>query len=127
MTTAMTDFQLQEAALSLVLGTLAFDRAFMERLSPTDIPVMLDDGRIFGCAVDNAAIFEEYPANWTGLAIKCSAGSMKYWFIYNTDQFGAERAFACLGEQPSICAAIVAAVHSVRSDLKHWGESSLAA
>ncbi|MFL1449179.1 hypothetical protein ACI77O_12360 [Pseudomonas tritici] len=120
MTKFITNYQLDEAALQTVLGTLAYSRSFMESLMAIQLPVMNHSGVVHGHAMDNAAVFEQYPADWTGLAIKNSNGRNEYWFLYRSEVFGHERAMTCLGEQFSVCTAILAAYHAVRLDLLCW-------
>lgn len=119
MNNKMTDDQIAQVAIKTVLDSLPYDRKFMEQLSYTDLPIMLADGSIYGQSSDNAAVLEKYPSNWAGLAVKSISGELFYWFIYRCQRFN-ERAMSCLGRQPSICAAIVAATHHVQADLKHW-------
>lgn len=126
MTIAMTDEQLLEKAETAVLAALPYSREFMEQLISTDLPIMVANGGIHGPAMDNAAVFQEYPEGWTGLAISIYQGKPAYWFVYRCEQFH-ERALCCLGPQPSTSAAIAAAVQKVRADLKHWGSASKAA
>ena len=119
MTTKLTDDQIAAAAIKTVLDTLPYDRHFMEQLTYADLPVMLADGSIYGKAKDNAAVMEKYQSNWAGLVVKDIGGELFYWFIYRCQRFN-ERAMSCLGRQPSICSAIIAATHHVQADLKHW-------
>jgi hypothetical protein len=126
MTIAMTDDQLLESAEKAVLAALPYSREFMEQLISTDLPIMVANGSIHGPALDNAAVFQEYPEDWTGLAISIFQGKPAYWFVYRCERFN-ERALSCLGPQPSTSAAIEAAVQHVRADLKHWGSASKAA
>lgn len=126
MTIAMTDDQLLENAVTTVLAALPYSREFMEQLISTDLPIMIANGTIHGPAMDNAAVFMEYPAGWTGLAVSIYQGKPNYWFVYRCEQFH-ERALSCLGPQPSTSAAIATAVQHVCADLKHWGSTSKAA
>lgn len=122
----MTDFQIANAAMKIVLDTLAYPREFMEQLTYTDLPFMFDNGKIYGPAPDNAAVYVEYPANWTGMVISACAGRVLHWFIFNCEYTNA-RALACLGNQPSICAAIIAASLHVQTNIRTWGNDQKAA
>jgi len=115
----MTDYQIAEVALSNVLPTLPCERKLLEQANHTALPFMFGDGSIHGPAADNAAVLVEYPNDWQGLAVSINAGKLSFWFFYVCDTFH-ERAMACLGNQPSLCAAIDAAVQHVKSDLKQW-------
>lgn len=114
-----TDFQIAETALQKVLATLPCDREVLEQLSHTGLPFICEAGNIYGPALDNAAVVVLYPSNWEGLAVSTKDGNPSFWFFYQCEVFR-ERAMACLGSQPSVCAAIEAAVHHVKADLKHW-------
>lgn len=122
----MTDYQIAEVALKKVLATLPCERSLLEQTTHTVLPFMLDDGTVHGPAADNAAVFVEYPCDWEGLAVSTKAGRLTFWFFYICGTFR-ERAIARLGSQPSMCAAIDAAVHHVKADLKHWNGKSIAA
>lgn len=126
MPTPMTDDQIAEVALSKVLATLPCERTLLEQATHTALPFMLEAGTIHGPAADNAAVFVEYPMDWEGLAVSSSSGGPAFWFVYICGTFR-ERAMACLGNQPSLCAAIDAAVHHVKADLKQWNSHSVAA
>lgn len=126
MTTPMTDYQIAEAALNKVLATLPCERNLMEQATHMILPVMFDSGSVHGPAADNAAVFVEYAKDWEGLAVSTTDGDISYWFIYICGTFR-ERAMACLGNQPSLCAAIDAAVHHVKADLKRWNGHCVAA
>lgn len=122
----MTDLQIADAAIQIVLDTLPYPREFMEQLTHTSLPFMLDSGKICGPAPDNAAVFTEYPSDWTGLAVSTRAGQLRYWFIFNCE-YTNTRAHACLGSQPSVCAAIVSAALHVQSNIRVWGGQQQAA
>lgn len=126
MSTSMTDFQIAEAALQKVLATLPCERNILEQANHTALPFLFKDGTIHGPAADNAAVVVQYPGDWEGLAVSTNAGTHSFWFFYFCDNFR-ERAMACLGNQPSVCAAIDAAVHHVKADLKHWNGHRVAA
>ncbi|MCF5372014.1 hypothetical protein [Pseudomonas syringae] len=119
MTTVPTDDQLAVAANRIVLASLPYPRDLMETMRLLDLPLLNDDGDVFGPAADNAAVFTKYGMDWTGLAGSCIKGKMRYWFIYRCELFQ-ERAITCLGSQPSIVAAIIEAAMKVKADLKHW-------
>lgn len=124
--TTLSDSQIAEAALYKVLATLPYDRALLEQVTHTALPFLYKDGSIHGPAQDNAAVFVQYPDDWTGLAVSAEGGKWSFWFFYLCDNFR-ERAIACLGSQPSLCAAIDAAVQHVKSDLKRWNGHKLTA
>lgn len=124
--TTLSEFQIAEAALIKVLAALPYDRSLLEQLTHTALPFLYKDGTIQGPAQDNAAVFVQYPGDWTGLAVSYDGGKWSFWFFYLCDYFR-ERATACLGSQPSPCAAIDAAVQHVKSDLKRWNGHKLSA
>lgn len=126
MTIKMTDDQLLDKAVNIVLAALPYSREFIEQLASTELPIMIADGTIHGPSKDNAAVFQEYPASWTGLAVSIYQGNPTYWIVYRCERFQ-ERALGCLGPQPSTSAALAAAVQHVCADLKHWGSASKAA
>lgn len=126
MTTSLTDYQIAEKALQLVLATLPCERKLLEQATHTALPLIMSDGTIHGPSADNSAVVVEYPSDWEGLAVSSKAGKPSFWFFYFCDT-SRERAMACLGNQPSLCAAIDAAVHHVKADLKHWNGHSIAA
>lgn len=122
----MTDLQIAEAAIQIVLDNLPYPRNLMEQLTYTSLPFMLDSGKICGPAPDNAAVFIEYPSDWTGMAVSTRGGQMRYWFIFHCE-YTNERALACLGSQPSICAAIVSAAQHVQTNIRAWRDHQQAA
>lgn len=126
MSTPMTDYQISEAALKKVLATLPCERTQLEQVTHTALPFICKDGTIVGPAADNAAVFVQYPSDWEGFAVSSNNGSHSFWFFYFCDTFS-ERAMACLGNQPSVCAAIEAAVHHVKADIRHWNSLRAAA
>jgi hypothetical protein len=119
MTTHLTDDQLADAAFKIVLGALPYKRELMEQMGMLDLPVMGTDGKIHGYAADNAAVFTTYGPEWTGLVVGSAAGRQTFWFVYHCEDFQ-ERAIACLGNQPSVAAAIIEAAMQVKASLKHW-------
>ncbi|MBJ2214070.1 hypothetical protein JFT64_18675 [Pseudomonas carnis] len=119
MTTHLTDDQLADAAVKIVLASLPYKRELMEQMGMLDLPIMGSDGIIQGYAADNAAVFTTYGPEWTGLAVGSAAGRQSYWFVYHCEDFQ-ERAIVCLGNQPSVAAAIIEAAMQVKANLKHW-------
>lgn len=118
----MTDFQMADAAFKTVQATLAFPQEFLQQLAPHDLPFMTSTGKIYGPCADNAAVISEYSADWTGLATSSEGGTLRYWFFF-TCEFTDARAIACLGNQPSIAAAIDSAVQHVKTNIRVWGRS----
>ncbi|MPQ69465.1 hypothetical protein [Pseudomonas sp. MWU12-2323] len=119
MTTNLTDDQITEAAVKIVLAALPCKRALMEQMGMLDLPIMGADGIIYGHAVDNSAAFTNYGPEWTGLAVGTVGGRQSFWFVYRCEAFQ-ERAIACPGNQPSVAAAIIEAAMQVKANLKHW-------
>lgn len=120
MTATMTEAQIADKAVSIVLAALPYSREVMAQMKSTDLPIMMTDGTICGPAPDNAAIYVEYPKDWCGLAASSNGGDLLHWFIYRCERFN-ERALGCLGTQSSVSAAINAAVLHVTTDLTFWG------
>lgn len=119
MTSIPTDDQLADAANKIVLSSLPYPRELMETMRLIDLPLLCDNGDVFGPAADNASEFTKYGMEWTGLAGSCINGELRIWFIYRCELFQ-ERAISCLGNQPSIAAAIIEAAMNVKANLKYW-------
>lgn len=117
-----TDSQIDQAAVAIVEGSLPYPRELLEQCTSLELPHIMINGDIFGPAPDNAAAFTQYAADWTGLAVSSRCGDTSYWLYYRC-QLTQERAMACLGPQPSVGAAIEAAVQYVRADLEYWNST----
>jgi hypothetical protein len=111
--------QIAQTARTLVRDALPFKMALLEQLGHSYLPVILSNGSIYGPASNNAAAFELYRDDWTGLALSTAGDKPVHWFIYS-DELTQERAFCCLGHQPSVAAALEEAILQVQSNLSFW-------
>lgn len=126
MNISLTYDQMADAAVKIVLASLPYKRELMEQMGKLDLPILLTDGSIYGHSPDNAAVFTTYGAEWTGLVVSSTGGQLLHWFVYRCELFQ-KRAICCLGNQPSVAAAIIEAALQVRANLKHWSGKSKAA
>lgn len=122
----MTPSQIAAAAVEIVRSALPYSSELLEQCTSLELPHIMVNGDVFGPAPDNAAAFMQYGPDWTGLAVSSRCGGTSYWLYYRC-QLTQERAMACLGPQPSVGAAIEAAVQYVRADLEYWNNTRAAA
>ncbi|HEC1424210.1 TPA: hypothetical protein R1W95_000998 [Pseudomonas aeruginosa] len=122
----MTHSQIAAAAVEIVRSALPYSSELLEQCTSLELPHIMVNGDVFGPAPDNAAAFMQYGPDWTGLAVSSRCGGTSYWLYYRC-QLTQERAMACLGPQPSVGAAIEAAVQYVRADLEYWNNTRAAA
>lgn len=116
---SMTAEQIAQQAVETVIKALPYPRAQLEQMSIHQLPCLTDKAQIFGPARDNAAVMEEYPADWTGMAVSSSNGYINFWLIFHCE-YSKERALACLGAQPSVSAAIDTACLRVEDNIRTW-------